>query len=47
MPPLKVIKNSLKEYALMALYMVFNGEKIEEYNEKHRFYHQSYIGNAE
>ncbi len=46
MPPLKSIKNSLKEYALMALYMVFHGEKNEEYNEKHRFYHQSYIGNA-
>ena len=26
MPPLKSIKNSLKEYALMILYMVFNGE---------------------
>ena len=31
----------------MALYMVFNGENNEEYNEKYRFYHQSYIGNAE
>ena len=28
MPPLKAIKNSLKEYALMVLYMVFNGEIV-------------------
>ena len=47
MPPLKVIKNSLKEYALVALYMAFNdGENKEEYNEKYRLYHQPYIGNA-
>ena len=31
----------------MVLYMVFNGEKNEEYNEKYRLYHQPYIGNAE
>ena len=46
MPPLKSIKNSLKEYALMVLYMVFNGENNEEYNEKYRLYHQPYIGYA-
>ena len=31
----------------MILYMVFNGENKEEYNEKYRLYHQPHIGNAE
>ena len=30
----------------MVLYMVFNGENNEEYNEKDRLYHQPYIGYA-
>ena len=47
MPPLESVKNLLKEYALVALYMAFNGENSEEYNEKYRLYHQPYIGYAE